>query len=75
MNNLFFKSPETYEKLLNKLETIQKEQRHNRLDIAMLLRNTSSILNTLNLQKQVDEYFEEDSEDTAEQTDNETKKE
>ncbi len=65
MNNLFFKSHETYEKLINKLDAIQDEQRHQRMDLGQILRILNKIINDMNLQKQVDEYFEDDVKEDA----------
>ncbi len=69
MNNLFFKSHETYEKLINKLDMLLAEQRHQRSDLALIIRKQSIIYNALALQKQVDEYFDEDEKETSPQTD------
>ncbi len=62
MNNIFSKSPETYEILVQKLETILAEQRHQRIDLATILRKQDKIINLLKLQKQVDDYFDENHE-------------
>ncbi len=58
MNNLFSKSHETYEKLIQLLETSLAEQRHQRIDLATIKRQEDKIINLLKLQKQVDDYFE-----------------
>ncbi len=71
MNNLFSKSPETYEKLIQQLKLLLDEQRHQRIDLATLLRSNSKIINLLKLQKQVDDYFDED--ETSPQTELEDK--
>ncbi len=63
MNNLFFKSPETYEKLINKLDVMLTEQRKQRSDLSTIIRMLQNLINDTNLQKQVDEYFE-DTEDS-----------
>ncbi len=59
MNNLFSKSTGTYEKLIQQLETILTEQRHQRIDLATINRDVKQIINLLKLQKQVDDYFED----------------
>ncbi len=65
MNNLFSKSPETYEKFFNKLDMLLTEQRHQRSDLATIKRQLHMIINHLNLQKQVDDYFDEDEKDVS----------
>ncbi len=60
MNNLFSKSPETYEKLIHLTQMILTEQRHQRADMATMKRQLHMVINHMNLQKQVDEYFDED---------------
>ncbi len=67
MNNLFFKSPETYEKFYNKLDMILTEQRHQRADLATIKRQLHTLINVQNLQKQVDDYFDEDTENIPEE--------
>ncbi len=73
MNNLFSKSPETYEKFLHYTEMILTEQRHQRADMATIKRQLHSLINMLKLQTQVDEYFSKDEEqqfsETSPQTD------
>ncbi len=65
MKNFIFKSEADFHKIVfNKLDVIQSEQRHARQDLALLIRMITSINNSLNLQKQVDEYFEETSPQT-----------
>ncbi len=68
MINLLSKSPETYEKLLN---LVLNEQRHQRGDLATIKRQLHSIDNSLQLQKQVDDYFEDD--ETSPQTESDDK--
>ncbi len=63
MNNLFSKSTGTYEKLIQQLDILLTEQRHQRIDLATIARDVKMLINSSNLQKQVDEYFE-DSPDT-----------
>ncbi len=60
MNNIFSKSPETYEILSHKLEMLLTEQKHQRADLATIKRQLHQLINTTNLQKQVDDYFEDD---------------
>ncbi len=69
MTNFIFKSQWTYKKLANTLEIIQSELRHQRSDHDLMrfqLKTILKIVNNLGLQKQVDEYFEDDAEDKAE---------
>ncbi len=72
MKNFIFKSEADFHKIVfNKLEVILVEQRKQRMDLATLLRGLDMILNDAKLQKQVDEYFEDD--ETSHQTDQSTK--
>ncbi len=67
MKNFIFKSEADFHKIVfNKLEVLLTEQRHQRSDLAIILRLLNSQLNSANLQKQVDEFFEEDTEDIPE---------
>ncbi len=68
MKNFIFKSTSDFHKILfNKLDMILAENRHQRNDLAIILSGISKLLNNSNLQKQVDEYFdEEDKEDIPE---------
>ncbi len=66
MNNLFSKSPETYEKLIQLIDTVLTEQRHQRIDLATIKRQDDKIINLLKLQKQVDDYFEDKENDIPE---------
>ncbi len=68
MTNFIFKSQGTYKKLCQQLEIIQSELRHQRADNVFIIRQLNQLLNTDNLQKQVDEFYE-----TSPQTDPETK--
>ncbi len=73
MKNFIFKSPQDFHKIVfNKLDMLLAEQRHQRSDLAILLRKQQHIYNALALQKQVDEYFEDD--ETSPQTDSEEQK-
>ncbi len=69
MNNLFSKSTGTYEKLVQQLETVLTEQRHQRIDLATISRDIKILINTAKLQRQVDDYFERD---TGNREDSET---
>ncbi len=68
MNKFLFKSTDAdlQKILINKLETIQKEQRHARADLAYLIRHMNELVNNQSLQKQVDQFFEEDKENIPE---------
>ncbi len=72
MTNFIFKSQSTYKKLANNIEVLLNEQRHQRMDLATLLRNMSVILKHLDLEKRLsaslDEYYETQ-EQTSPQTD------
>ena len=57
MNNLFFKSPETYKKLIQSLEFVLDEQRHQRGDLATIKRQLHSLINSGKLQDQAQDYF------------------
>ncbi len=73
MKNFIFKSEADFHKIVfNKLDAIQKELRHNRIDNSDILRLLQKILVDSGLQKQVDDYFEgedEPEELTSPQTD------
>ncbi len=67
MKNFIFKSTSDFHKILfNKLDMILAENRHQRNDLAIILSMLNKLLNSANLQKQVDEYFDEDKEDIPE---------
>ncbi len=66
MNNLFFKSPETFEKLINKLDMLLAEQRHQRADLDTIKRQLHRLITDCGIQKQVDTYFDKDKEDIPE---------
>ncbi len=76
MKNFIFKSDADFHKILfNKLDMLLAEQRHQRSDLSILLSQSRQVINSLNLQKQVSDYFDKDTEDipedaetTAEQT-------
>ncbi len=50
------------------------EQRHQRRDLGLLLRKQEMVLNHLNLQKQVDDYFDKDDENDIPEVDKESTK-
>ncbi len=57
MNNLFFKSPETYKKLIQSLDLLLTEQRHQRGDLATIKRQLHTIISSGQLQDQAQNYF------------------
>ncbi len=81
MKNFIFKSEADFHKIVfNKLDMLLAEQRHQRRDLGLIIRHLTMVLNHMNLQKQVDDYFDEDesvkdrdSEMTSPQTDQSTK--
>ncbi len=63
MKNFIFKSEADFHKIVfNKLDMLLAEQRHQRSNLSTLLRQMNLIYNALALQKQVDDYFDEDKE-------------
>ncbi len=63
MNKYLFKSPpdsDLYKISINKLDMLLDEQRHQRADLAIILRICNQIIHNKDLQKQVDDYFEDD---------------
>ncbi len=60
MFNYNFKSPETFVKLTNQLEMLLSEQRHQRQDLSTIKRQLHTLINNVNLQTEVDKFFEED---------------
>ncbi len=72
MKNFIFKSTADFHKILfNKLDMVLAEQRHQRQDLALILRILTREQSDKNLQKQVDEYFDDD--EDAEHIPEETK--
>ncbi len=67
MINLLSKSPETYEKLNTLIQILLTEQRHQRGDLATIKRQLHTLINRGNLQKEVDEYFEDQAKDIPEE--------
>ncbi len=67
MTNFIFKSQGTYKKLCQQLVIIQNELRAQRQDNVQIMFLLNKLLTAKALQKQVDDYFEDDAEETAEQ--------
>ncbi len=61
MTNFIFKSQGTFKKISNQLNLILSELRHQRTDHTEILFLLRKIVVDKNLQKQVDQYFEEES--------------
>ncbi len=62
MKNFIFKSEADFHKMVfNKLDMLLAEQRHQRLDLASLNRLLRVLINDLHLQKQVTDFYPEDS--------------
>ncbi len=61
MTNFIFKSQKTstYKKLVNKLEIIQTELRHQRVEHAKILLLLDKLIVDKHLQTQVDQYFKD----------------
>ncbi len=69
MNKFLFKSNEPSDlskNVINKLDMLLAEQRHQRSDLSILTRMMNKLINSTDLQKQVDEFFEEDEKITPE---------
>ncbi len=63
MKNFIFKSSQDsdlHKMLFNKLDMLLAEQRHQRVDLGLIIRDIRKILIDKDLQQQVDKYFEED---------------
>ncbi len=68
MKNFIFKSTDAdLQKMFQLLETIQKNGLYCTYRIDSLLKNFEKLLTDKSLQKQVDEYFSEDSENIPEE--------
>ncbi len=68
MKNFIFKSQQDFHKIVfNKLEIIQSELRHQRLDHVLFKSLVDKLFIELNLQKQADKYYE-DRDETSHQT-------
>jgi len=65
MTKFLFKSrtQDLSKNIINKLDMLLAEQRHQRHDLSVLQITLNKIINGMNLQKQVDEYFEENDKD------------
>ncbi len=59
-NRLIKNSPLTEQYIMTKLESIQKELRHQRQDLLDIKRMLNRLLVDKHLQQQVDDYFEKD---------------
>ncbi len=64
MKNFIFKSQQDFHKIVfNKLEIIQSELRHQRVDHTEFIRLINKLFVELNLQKQADSYYQSKLED------------
>ncbi len=70
MTNFIFKSQGTYKKLCFKLEAIQSELRHQRVEHADMLRSIHRLLIDRNIVQQSLDYYE-DKNETSPQTEQE----
>ncbi len=68
MTNFIFKSQGTYKKLCQQLVIIQAELRHQRSEHALILSMLSKLTINKHLQTQVDDYYEEDSVPSPQET-------
>ncbi len=67
MKNFIFKSNESdLQKMFQQIETIQKNVLYLTYQIDIVNKNLRKVIVDKGLQKQVDEYFEDDAEDKAE---------
>ncbi len=74
MKNFIFKSEADFHKIVfNKLDMLLSEQRHQRQDLTTIIRLITGMVIDKSLQKQVDQYFDDD--ETSPQTDSDTKSE
>jgi len=73
MKNFIFKSEADFHKIVfNKLDMLLDEQRHQRMDLTIIIRKLTKMEIADDLQKQVDDYFDKDDEnETSPQTDTE----
>ncbi len=66
MKNFIFKSQQDFHKIVfNKLEIIQSELRHQRLDHVLFKSLVDKLFIELNLQKQADDYYQTQLEDNV----------
>ncbi len=64
MKNFIFKSPQDFHKIVfNKLDMVLAELRHQRQEHVILLNLINELVTNKNLQKQVDDYFEDSPEE------------
>ncbi len=72
MNKFLFKSNDSdlQKMLVHQLDVILTEQRHQRSDLSILHGMMNKLINSTNLQKQVDEFFD-DSENNIPETEKE----
>ncbi len=69
MKNFIFKSQQDFHKIVfNKLEIIQSELRHQRVDHVNFSHSLNKLFLELNLQKQADTYYQTKLEETSPQT-------
>ncbi len=69
MNKFLFKSADAdFQKLFQSIETIQKNVLYLTYRIDTILKNTNKMVLDKNLQQQVDKYFDEDTKDIPEET-------
>ncbi len=68
MTNFIFKSKpgSDLQKISQQLNLVLNEQRHQRSDLGLILRELNKLINADNLQKQVDEFYETSPESTPE---------
>ncbi len=67
MKNFIFKSSQDFgliKNVFNKLEMLLSEQRKQRHDLSVLQTTINKLINDMNLQTQVNEYFDETSHQT-----------
>ncbi len=75
MKNFIFKSEADFHKIVfNKLDMVLAELRHQRSEHAILLSMLNKLTTDGNLQKQVDQYFEDDEKDIPEKEQNDITK-
>ncbi len=70
MTNFIFKSSARttdLQKISQQLQVLLSEQRNQRSDLALVLRQLDKLINADNLQKQVDEFYESSPASTAEE--------
>ncbi len=61
MKNFIFKSDADFHKILfNKLDMVLAENRHQRNDLAIIIGQCNKLINSLDLQKQVDDFFDDE---------------